>query len=162
MFPWYINVMSLFSRISGADVALYQLSIHLKADVQELNDDQLEQLMSRFGGFDLVVDSIPLTAFSTAPRYSLLYPIFLEPWKVQQSSEGHNGYNTDKENDRHGKSSNDVSRLEPLSWYNQSAGGEHYKFNSPDFLASWTTYFQESEMLHHFDLVHSFSSIEVE
>ncbi|KAE8701711.1 hypothetical protein F3Y22_tig00110514pilonHSYRG00073 [Hibiscus syriacus] len=79
MLPWYINVLFLFSGISGAEITLYQLSIHLKADVQELNDDQLEQLMSRFGGFDLVVDSIPLTAFFAAPRYSLLYPTFPEP-----------------------------------------------------------------------------------
>ncbi|KAE8695162.1 DNA (Cytosine-5)-methyltransferase DRM1/2 isoform 2 [Hibiscus syriacus] len=40
------------------DVAFYCLGIPLKTDVQELNDDRLEQLMSRFGGFDLVVDGI--------------------------------------------------------------------------------------------------------
>ncbi|KAE8733875.1 hypothetical protein F3Y22_tig00000916pilonHSYRG00137 [Hibiscus syriacus] len=68
------------------EVAFYCLGMHLKANVQELNDDQLEQLMIRIGEFDLV-----------------------------QSSEGHNGYNPVKENDHHGKDSNDVSRLEPAS-----------------------------------------------
>ncbi|KAE8696865.1 DNA (Cytosine-5)-methyltransferase DRM1/2 isoform 2 [Hibiscus syriacus] len=75
------------------DVAFYCLGIPLKTDVQELNDDRLEQLMSRFGGFDLVVDGI----------------------------QRHNGYYLDKEIDRHRRSSNDVSRLEPASRYNQSA-----------------------------------------
>ncbi|KAE8683974.1 DNA (Cytosine-5)-methyltransferase DRM1/2 isoform 4 [Hibiscus syriacus] len=40
------------------EVAFYCLGILLKIDVQELNDDQLEQLMSRFVEFDLVVDGI--------------------------------------------------------------------------------------------------------
>ncbi|KAE8695949.1 hypothetical protein F3Y22_tig00110678pilonHSYRG00252 [Hibiscus syriacus] len=59
MFPSDINVLFLFAGISAAEVAFYCLSISLKTDVQELNDDRLEQLMSRFGGFDLVVGSIP-------------------------------------------------------------------------------------------------------
>ncbi|KAE8733780.1 DEAD-box ATP-dependent RNA helicase 46 isoform 1 [Hibiscus syriacus] len=80
---------------NDAEVAFYCLSISLKIDMQELNDDRLEQLMSRFVEFDLV-----------------------------QSSEGHNGYHLDKENDRHRRSSNDVSRLEPASRYNQSAGSD--------------------------------------
>ncbi|KAE8707097.1 hypothetical protein F3Y22_tig00110387pilonHSYRG00852 [Hibiscus syriacus] len=58
MFPMGINVLSLFSGIGGAEVTLYQLDIPLKADVQELNNDRLEQLMSRFGRFDLVVGGI--------------------------------------------------------------------------------------------------------
>ncbi|KAE8675712.1 hypothetical protein F3Y22_tig00111648pilonHSYRG00284 [Hibiscus syriacus] len=58
MFPGGINVLSLFSEISDAEVAFYCLGIPLKTDVQELNSDQLEQLMSRFGVFDLVVGSI--------------------------------------------------------------------------------------------------------
>ncbi|KAE8698798.1 hypothetical protein F3Y22_tig00110597pilonHSYRG00869 [Hibiscus syriacus] len=82
------------------EVALYCLGIPLKTNVQELNDDRLEQLMSRFGGFDLVV--------------------------------GHNGYNPDKENNRHGRGSNDASRLEPVSQYNQSAdGGLVHSHNIP-------------------------------
>ncbi|KAE8681503.1 DNA (Cytosine-5)-methyltransferase DRM1/2 isoform 4 [Hibiscus syriacus] len=44
--------------------------------------------------------------------------------QIQQSSEGHNGYHLDKENDQHRRSSNDVSRLEPASRYNQSAGSD--------------------------------------
>ncbi|KAE8655849.1 DNA (Cytosine-5)-methyltransferase DRM1/2 isoform 2 [Hibiscus syriacus] len=39
MFPGGINVMSLFSRIGGAEVVLYRLNIPLKANVQELNGD---------------------------------------------------------------------------------------------------------------------------
>ncbi|KAE8733065.1 hypothetical protein F3Y22_tig00001644pilonHSYRG00525 [Hibiscus syriacus] len=106
MFPKGIIVLSFFSGISGAKIALYQLSIYLKADVKELNDDRLEQLMSRFGGFDLVVDGIPynnltgrnkhhrdvlenfcwciamtttVTVFFIAPRYALPYPTLPEP-----------------------------------------------------------------------------------
>ncbi|KAE8728045.1 DNA (Cytosine-5)-methyltransferase DRM1/2 isoform 2 [Hibiscus syriacus] len=40
------------------EVAFYCLGILLKTDVQELNDDRLEQLMSRFVEFDLVVSGI--------------------------------------------------------------------------------------------------------
>ncbi|KAE8731141.1 DNA (Cytosine-5)-methyltransferase DRM1/2 isoform 2 [Hibiscus syriacus] len=58
MFPGGINVLSLFSRISDTEVAFYCLVIPLKTDAQELNGDWLEQLMSRFGKFDLVVGGI--------------------------------------------------------------------------------------------------------
>ncbi|KAE8706462.1 hypothetical protein F3Y22_tig00110393pilonHSYRG00234 [Hibiscus syriacus] len=95
MFHGGINVLSLFSGINDAEVAFYCLGILLKIDVQELNDDRLEQLMSSFVEFDLV-----------------------------QSSEGHNEYHLDKENDQHRRSSNNVSRLEPTSRYNQSAGSD--------------------------------------
>ncbi|KAE8685627.1 Detected protein of confused Function [Hibiscus syriacus] len=40
------------------EVAFYCLGIILKTDVQELNDDRLEQLMSSFNGLDLVVGGI--------------------------------------------------------------------------------------------------------
>ncbi|KAE8713175.1 DNA (Cytosine-5)-methyltransferase DRM1/2 isoform 2 [Hibiscus syriacus] len=40
------------------EVVFYCLGIFLKTDVQELNDDRLEQLMSRFVEFDLVVGDI--------------------------------------------------------------------------------------------------------
>ncbi|KAE8695093.1 DNA (Cytosine-5)-methyltransferase DRM1/2 isoform 2 [Hibiscus syriacus] len=40
------------------EVAFYCLGILLKTDVQELNDDRLEQLMSSFVEFDLVVSGI--------------------------------------------------------------------------------------------------------
>ncbi|KAE8655392.1 hypothetical protein F3Y22_tig00117032pilonHSYRG00335 [Hibiscus syriacus] len=58
IFPGGINVLSLFFGISDAEVAFYCLGIPLKTNVQELNDDWLEQLMSRFGRFDLVVGGI--------------------------------------------------------------------------------------------------------
>ncbi|KAE8723162.1 hypothetical protein F3Y22_tig00012915pilonHSYRG00010 [Hibiscus syriacus] len=64
MFPRGINVLSLFFGIGGAKITLYRLGIPLKEDVQELNDDRLEQLMSRFGRFDLVVDGIPCNNFT--------------------------------------------------------------------------------------------------
>ncbi|KAE8732005.1 hypothetical protein F3Y22_tig00002317pilonHSYRG00207 [Hibiscus syriacus] len=58
MFLGGINVLSLFSEISDAEVAFYCLGIPLKTDEQELNGDQLEQLMSRFVEFDLVIGGI--------------------------------------------------------------------------------------------------------
>lgn len=39
--------------------------------------------------------------------------------QVQQSSEGRRGYSPDKENDRYGRGSNAVSKLEPVSRSNQ-------------------------------------------
>ncbi|KAE8672027.1 hypothetical protein F3Y22_tig00111877pilonHSYRG00446 [Hibiscus syriacus] len=58
MFPGGINILSLLSKISDAEVAFYCLGIPLKTDAQELNSDWLEQLMSRFCELDLVVDGI--------------------------------------------------------------------------------------------------------
>ncbi|GMI99142.1 RNA Helicase 46 [Hibiscus trionum] len=53
--------------------------------------------------------------------------------QVQQSSGGPNGYNPDKENDRHGRGSNGVSKLEPVSRYNQNAsGGPVHSHNTPN------------------------------
>ncbi|KAE8715333.1 DNA (Cytosine-5)-methyltransferase DRM1/2 isoform 2 [Hibiscus syriacus] len=63
MFPGGINVLSLFSGISDAEVAFYCLGIPLKTDAQEVNSDRLEQLMSRFGKFDLVVGGIQFLKF---------------------------------------------------------------------------------------------------
>ncbi|KAE8659939.1 hypothetical protein F3Y22_tig00116959pilonHSYRG00029 [Hibiscus syriacus] len=59
MFHGGINVLSLFSGINDAEVAFYCLGILLKTDVQELNDDRLEQLMSR------LVDSALLSMASS-------------------------------------------------------------------------------------------------
>ncbi|KAE8684755.1 DNA (Cytosine-5)-methyltransferase DRM1/2 isoform 2 [Hibiscus syriacus] len=61
MFHGGINVLSLFSGINDEEVAFYCLGILLKTDVQELNDDRLEQLMSSFVEFDLVVSGIQRT-----------------------------------------------------------------------------------------------------
>ncbi|XP_022741602.1 DNA (cytosine-5)-methyltransferase DRM1-like [Durio zibethinus] len=100
MFPEGINLLSLFSGIGGAEVALHRLGIPLKnvvsveisevnrnlvrswweqtnqrgtlidiPDVQELNGDRLEQLMSRFGGFDLVVGGSPCNNLTGSNRH---------------------------------------------------------------------------------------------
>ncbi|KAE8661722.1 DNA (Cytosine-5)-methyltransferase DRM1/2 isoform 2 [Hibiscus syriacus] len=63
-----------------------------------------------------------LEAYDDEPSLSVQKYVLDEcrKWNLQ-SSEGHNGYHLDKENDRHRRSSNDVSRLEPASRYNQSA-----------------------------------------
>ncbi|KAE8685665.1 hypothetical protein F3Y22_tig00111095pilonHSYRG00532 [Hibiscus syriacus] len=103
MFPGGINVLSLFSEISDAEVAFYCLGIPLETDVQELNGDRLEELMSRFGRFDLFIGGI----------------------QFSHSSKRHNGYHLNKENDRHGRSNNDVSRLEPASREHGLMAGEN-------------------------------------
>ncbi|XVF60270.1 hypothetical protein PTKIN_Ptkin08bG0031400 [Pterospermum kingtungense] len=100
MFPGGINLLSLFSGIGGAEVALHRLGIPLKnvvsveksevnrnivrswweqtnqrgtlidiPDVQELNADRLEQLMDRFGGFDLVVGGSPCNNLAGSNRH---------------------------------------------------------------------------------------------
>ncbi|KAE8664729.1 hypothetical protein F3Y22_tig00112738pilonHSYRG00185 [Hibiscus syriacus] len=112
--------------LGDAEIAFFCLGIPLKTNVQELNDDRLEQLMSRFVDFNLVVD---VTVSSAAPKYNTAIShssLTMESpqIQIQQSSEGHNGYHLDKESDRHRRSSNDVSRLEPASQYNQSAGSD--------------------------------------
>ncbi|KAF5479622.1 hypothetical protein F2P56_000430, partial [Juglans regia] len=100
MFPGGINLLSLFSGIGGAEVALHRLGIRLKnvvsveisevnrnilrcwweqtnqrgnlidlADVQQLNGDRLEQMMSSFGGFDLVVGGSPCNNLAGSNRH---------------------------------------------------------------------------------------------
>ncbi|XP_044466248.1 DNA (cytosine-5)-methyltransferase DRM2 [Mangifera indica] len=101
LFPGGINVLSLFSGIGGAEVALHRLGIPLKnvvaveisevnrniirswweqtnqkgrlidlEDVQHLNADRLEHMMSSFGGFDLVIGGSPCNNLSGSNRYS--------------------------------------------------------------------------------------------
>ncbi|KAL4568353.1 hypothetical protein LXL04_023963 [Taraxacum kok-saghyz] len=101
LFPNGINMLSLFSGIGGAEVALHRLGIKLKnvvsveisganrdivrswweqtnqkgnlihlADVQQLNGDRLEQYMSSFGGFDLVVGGSPCNNLAGSNRVS--------------------------------------------------------------------------------------------
>lgn len=101
IFPNGINMLSLFSGIGGAEVALHRLGIPLKnvvsveiseanrdivrswweqtnqkgnlihlADVQQLNGDRLEQLMSSFGGFDLIVGGSPCNNLAGSNRVS--------------------------------------------------------------------------------------------
>ncbi|KAE8697253.1 hypothetical protein F3Y22_tig00110622pilonHSYRG00033 [Hibiscus syriacus] len=69
MFHGGINILSLFSGINDAEVAFYCLGILLKTNVQELNDDRLEQLMSRFVEFDLVVGSIPCNNLNGSTKH---------------------------------------------------------------------------------------------
>ncbi|XP_015576174.1 DNA (cytosine-5)-methyltransferase DRM2 isoform X1 [Ricinus communis] len=100
MFPEGISLLSLFSGIGGAEVALHRLGIRLKrvvsveisevnrnimrcwweqtnqtgtlidiADVHDLNADRLEQLMSSFGGFDLVVGGSPCNNLAGSNRH---------------------------------------------------------------------------------------------
>jgi len=79
MFPNGINLLSLFSGIGGAEVALHRLGIPLKnvvsveisedlADVQQLNGDRLEELMGSFGGFDLIVGGSPCNNLAGSNR----------------------------------------------------------------------------------------------
>ncbi|KAE8681998.1 hypothetical protein F3Y22_tig00111277pilonHSYRG00034 [Hibiscus syriacus] len=99
------------------------LGIPLKTDVQELNGDRLEQLMSRFGGFDLVVSGIHLIVSSVVPKYAMPYPTHPEPWK-------------DIILTRKMIDMEEVAMMyQDLSQYH----GERHKFNSPNFLAFQTT-----------------------
>ncbi|CAK8533724.1 unnamed protein product [Lathyrus sativus] len=99
MFPDGINVLSLFSGIGGAEVALHRLNVPLNNvvsveksqvnrdivrswweqtnqkgnlidmdDVQQLDADRLEQLMSRFGAFDLIVGGSPCNNLAGSNR----------------------------------------------------------------------------------------------
>ncbi|CAJ1946697.1 unnamed protein product [Sphenostylis stenocarpa] len=101
MYPKGINLLSLFSGIGGAEVALHRLGIPLKNvvsveksevnrnivrswweqtnqkghlydmdDVRELDGDRLEQLMSTFGGFDLIVGGSPCNNLAGSNRVS--------------------------------------------------------------------------------------------
>ncbi|KAJ7970821.1 DNA (Cytosine-5)-methyltransferase DRM2 [Quillaja saponaria] len=101
LFPCGINLLSLFSGIGGAEVALHRLGIPLKnvvsveisevnrnivrswweqtnqkgnlidlEDIQQLNGDRLEQLMSSFGGFDLIIGGSPCNNLTGSNRYS--------------------------------------------------------------------------------------------
>ncbi|KAE8664933.1 hypothetical protein F3Y22_tig00112738pilonHSYRG01112 [Hibiscus syriacus] len=54
---------------NDVEVVFYYLGIPLKTNVQELNDDRLEQLMSRFGGFNLVVGSIPCNNLNGSTKH---------------------------------------------------------------------------------------------
>ncbi|KAE8678224.1 hypothetical protein F3Y22_tig00111427pilonHSYRG00047 [Hibiscus syriacus] len=70
------------------EVAFYCLIILLKAYVQELNGDRFEQLMSRFDGFDLVVDGIPCNNLIGSNKYhrdeleDFFWSLFLQ-WLLQ-------------------------------------------------------------------------------
>ncbi|KAL3829639.1 hypothetical protein ACJIZ3_018441 [Penstemon smallii] len=101
MYPGGINVLSLFSGIGGAEVALHRLGIPLNnvvsveiseqcrsivdgwwretgqrgnlihvQDVQEVDEQMLEQWISRFGGFDLVIGGSPCNNLAGGNRVS--------------------------------------------------------------------------------------------
>ncbi|KAE8730605.1 hypothetical protein F3Y22_tig00002919pilonHSYRG00239 [Hibiscus syriacus] len=63
------NVLSLFSGISDIEVVFYWLGISLKTDAHKMNIDQLEQLMSRFDEFDLVVSDIQCNNLTGTNKY---------------------------------------------------------------------------------------------
>ncbi|KAJ6830504.1 DNA (cytosine-5)-methyltransferase DRM2-like [Iris pallida] len=100
-FPNGMNVLSLFSGIGGAEVALHRLGIRLKtvvsveisevnrnivrswweqtnqtgnlidfADVQEMSGDRLENLMSTYGRFDLVIGGSPCNNLAGSNRHT--------------------------------------------------------------------------------------------
>lgn len=100
-FPDGIRVLSLFTGIGGAEVALHRLGIRLNVvvsaeisevnqgilkiwwersnqkgklvemgDVENINDNDLEILVNRFGGFDLVVGRSPCNNISGGNRHS--------------------------------------------------------------------------------------------
>uniref|UniRef100_A0A8I6Y1J5 DNA (cytosine-5-)-methyltransferase n=1 Tax=Hordeum vulgare subsp. vulgare TaxID=112509 RepID=A0A8I6Y1J5_HORVV len=100
MFPNGVTVLSLFSGIGGGEVALHRLGIHMKAvvsveigkankmifrswwdqtqtgtlieidDVKSLIDDRIVSLVSRFGGFDLVIGGSPCNNLAGCNRYN--------------------------------------------------------------------------------------------
>ena len=101
LFPNGINLLSLFSGIGGAEVALHRLGIPLKnvvsveiaevnrniirswweqtnqrgqlieiADVQEVSIERLDQWISSFGGFDLVIGGSPCNNLAGSNRVS--------------------------------------------------------------------------------------------
>ncbi|KAL0004245.1 hypothetical protein SO802_011806 [Lithocarpus litseifolius] len=100
-FPNGVNLLSLFSGIGGAEVALHRLGIPLKnvvsveiaevnrniirswweqtnqhgqlieiADVQQVSIERLDQWMSSFGGFDLVIGGSPCNNLAGSNRVS--------------------------------------------------------------------------------------------
>uniref|UniRef100_A0A0E0BEH6 DNA (cytosine-5-)-methyltransferase n=1 Tax=Oryza glumipatula TaxID=40148 RepID=A0A0E0BEH6_9ORYZ len=99
IFPNGMNVLSLFSGIGGAEVALHRLGIRMKtvvsveisevnmtllrswwdqtqtdtlieiADVQNLTAERIELFIRRFGGFDLVIGGSPCNNLAGSNRY---------------------------------------------------------------------------------------------
>jgi hypothetical protein len=99
MFPHGMNVLSLFSGIGGAEVALHRLGIRMKtvvsvekseknrtvlqswwdqcqtgtlieiADVQTLTAEKIDTLTRRYGGFDLVVGGSPCNNLAGSNRH---------------------------------------------------------------------------------------------
>ncbi|XP_037410188.1 DNA (cytosine-5)-methyltransferase DRM2-like [Triticum dicoccoides] len=100
MFPNGVTVLSLFTGIGGGEVALHRLGIHMKTvvsveidkastrifrhwwdqtqtgtliefdDVKSLTDATVASLVTRFGGFDLVIGGSPCNNLAGCNRYS--------------------------------------------------------------------------------------------
>ncbi|XP_027330477.1 probable inactive DNA (cytosine-5)-methyltransferase DRM3 isoform X2 [Abrus precatorius] len=124
IFPCGLTMLSLFSGISGAEIALHRLGIKLKAvvsvetsetkrkildrwwhssrqtgtlvqieDVQKLTSKKLENLISKFGGFDLVIYQNPCSHSSSGVRPDLSlsaldFSVFCESVRVLQRVRG--------------------------------------------------------------------------
>ncbi|MQM18712.1 hypothetical protein Taro_051707 [Colocasia esculenta] len=104
LFPCGIRVLSLFSGIGGAEVALHRLGVPLNvvvsveisevnrnivrgwweqteqkgtlidiADVQQVNEERLKQLINKYGGFDLVIGGSPCNNLAGSNRSEKLY-----------------------------------------------------------------------------------------
>lgn len=99
IFPNGMNVLSLFSGIGGAEIALHKLGIRMKtvvsveisevnmtllrswwdqtqtgtlieiADVQNLTAERIELFIRRFGGFDLAIGGSPCNNLAGSNRY---------------------------------------------------------------------------------------------
>jgi site-specific DNA-cytosine methylase len=99
MFPHGMNVLSLFSGIGGAEVALHRLGIRMNnvisveksevnrtilkswwdqtqtgtlieiTDVQTLTSDMIESYIRRIGGFDLVIGGSPCNNLAGSNRH---------------------------------------------------------------------------------------------
>ena len=99
MFPQGMNVLSLFSGIGGAEVALHRLGIRMKtvisveksevnrtilkswwdqtqtgllieiSDVQTLTSERIETYIRRIGGFDLVIGGSPCNNLAGSNRH---------------------------------------------------------------------------------------------
>ncbi|KAK8923833.1 DNA (cytosine-5)-methyltransferase DRM1 [Platanthera zijinensis] len=101
LFPGGMNVLSLFSGIGGAEVALHKLGIRLNVvvsveildvnknilrswwsesgqkgvlvqldDVKKLNGERIEELMKRYGKFDLIIGGSPCNNLAGSNRYT--------------------------------------------------------------------------------------------
>ncbi|KAG8073115.1 hypothetical protein GUJ93_ZPchr0006g44881 [Zizania palustris] len=99
MFPNGMNVLSLFSGIGGAEVALHRIGVRMKtvvsieisevnrtvlkswwdqtqtgtlieiADVQNLTAERIQSLIRRYGGFDLVIGGSPCNNLAGSNRH---------------------------------------------------------------------------------------------
>ncbi|KAI3779391.1 hypothetical protein L2E82_09107 [Cichorium intybus] len=67
LYPHGINVLSLFSGIGGAEVAVHRLGIPMKNVVSV---EKSEEWIGCFGGFDLVIGGSPCNNLSGGNRWT--------------------------------------------------------------------------------------------